>query len=268
MEALAADECDGTDPQSDCAHTCASGYEGGSVTCTGDPGASASTDGAWSVTACTNIDECTAGPGCDANAACADTDGSFTCTCNSGYSGDGTTGGTGCTDIDECGASDNCDTSTADDGQVAGVCTNTAGSFTCACNTGWTGDGTGDGSCTPDDCSANVPSGPGMSTDCDAMVTGETCTQTCAAGYADNSGVDGGSEQYTCPDGTFTGTVLTCTDIDECADTTAACGTGAHTCTESNDDGGIAVTSWECACLDGAEGGGSETACTPCAVRS
>ena len=72
-----------------------------------------------------------------------------------------------------------------------------------------------------------------MSTNCDAMVTGDTCTQTCATGYADNSGVDGGAQQYTCPAGTFTGTVLTCTDVDECADTTAACGTGAHTCGNS-----------------------------------
>jgi hypothetical protein len=41
-------------------------------------------------------------------------------------------------DTDECTAgTDNCDTNAA--------CTNTVGSFTCACNTGYNGDGT---SCT------------------------------------------------------------------------------------------------------------------------
>ena len=38
-----------------------------------------------------DINECSADPGpCDTNAACANSpDGSFTCTCNSGYTGDG-----------------------------------------------------------------------------------------------------------------------------------------------------------------------------------
>ena len=35
-----------------------------------------------------DIDECKSTP-CDKNAACVNTDGSFTCTCNTGYSGDG-----------------------------------------------------------------------------------------------------------------------------------------------------------------------------------
>jgi len=43
-------------------------------------------------TSCSDIDECTLGTdNCDANADCANTDGSFTCTCNVGYSGDGVT---------------------------------------------------------------------------------------------------------------------------------------------------------------------------------
>ena len=38
-----------------------------------------------------DIDECTDGTAnCDSNAACTDTEGSFTCTCNVGYTGDGT----------------------------------------------------------------------------------------------------------------------------------------------------------------------------------
>ena len=39
-----------------------------------------------------DIDECTAGKhNCDQNADCQDNDGSFTCTCNGGYTGDGVT---------------------------------------------------------------------------------------------------------------------------------------------------------------------------------
>ena len=36
----------------------------------------------------TDIDECLSTP-CDKNAVCANTEGSFTCKCNTGYSGDG-----------------------------------------------------------------------------------------------------------------------------------------------------------------------------------
>ena len=37
-----------------------------------------------------DIDECADGTHtCDSNAVCADTDGTFTCTCDSGYTGDG-----------------------------------------------------------------------------------------------------------------------------------------------------------------------------------
>ena len=35
-----------------------------------------------------DVDECDSNP-CDNNAACTDTEGSFTCTCNVGFSGDG-----------------------------------------------------------------------------------------------------------------------------------------------------------------------------------
>ena len=39
----------------------------------------------------TDVDECTDGShNCDANAACTNVGGSFTCACNSGYTGDGT----------------------------------------------------------------------------------------------------------------------------------------------------------------------------------
>ena len=43
--------------------------------------------------ACVDVNECTDGtPPCDTNAACENTDGSYTCTCNDGYTGDGQMG--------------------------------------------------------------------------------------------------------------------------------------------------------------------------------
>ena len=132
---------------------------------------------------CDNIDECAMGTdNCASDAACVDTDGSFTCTCNSGFEGDGTT----CTDIDECSAStDNC----ASDA----TCANTHGSFTCTCNSGFEGIGI---YCHDiDECSASA----------DNCASDATCANT------------DGSFTCTCNSG-FEGDGITCTDIDECSD--------------------------------------------------
>jgi len=112
---------------------CAEGYSKGTV-----PQASECTEfGPYSVESCDDIDECTLGT-CDANAGCNNTEGSFICFCDSGYSGDGLD----CTDDDECTlGTANCDANAG--------CNNTEGSFSCyACNSGYSGDGF---DCTDDD---------------------------------------------------------------------------------------------------------------------
>ncbi|XP_072041696.1 uncharacterized protein [Amphiura filiformis] len=85
-----------------------------------------------STTIAADINECTNGEhNCHDDATCTNTMGSFSCECNSGYSGDGTV----CIDINECTDGEhNCH----DDA----TCTNTMGSFSCACNRGYSGDGT------------------------------------------------------------------------------------------------------------------------------
>uniref|UniRef100_A0A0G4FK30 EGF-like domain-containing protein n=1 Tax=Chromera velia CCMP2878 TaxID=1169474 RepID=A0A0G4FK30_9ALVE len=162
----------------------------------------------------TDIDEClTSVDDCHVEATCTNSAGSFTCACNTGFSG---AGGVTCSDIDECGTSvHNCHTD--------GTCTNTAGSFTCACNGGYTGTGL---ACSDiDEC--------GTATDnCNALAT---CTNT------------GGSFTCACNNG-YSGDGLTCSDIDECGTATDNCNALA-TCTNT---GG----SFTCACNNGYSGDG------------
>ncbi|XP_072017415.1 uncharacterized protein [Amphiura filiformis] len=193
-----------------------------------------------------HINECSSSPdNCDANAACDNTVGSFTCGCNAGYNGDGIT----CTDINECTSStDNCDATAA--------CTNTVGSFTCACNAGYNGDGI---TCTdinecissPDNCDANAA--------CTNTVGSFTCV--CNAGYSGDgvtctdinectSSTDNCDANAACTNtvGSFTcacnagysGDGATCTDINECTSSTDNCDTNT-TCTNT-------VGSFICAC--------------------
>ena len=136
---------------------------------------------------CADIDECSTSP-CSAFADCTNTSGSYTCTCQTGYSGDGVT----CTDDDECTAgTHNCN--------VAADCTNTAGSFTCACQTGFSGDGV---TCT-------------KITTTSTTTTSTTTTST--------------TTTTTTPTTTSTTTTTTTiSDTNECTD-------GTHTCTAEQD---------------------------------
>ncbi|MCB9786920.1 MAG: DUF1929 domain-containing protein [Deltaproteobacteria bacterium] len=199
---------------------------------------------------CQDVDECgDQTDDCDANAACANTDGAYECTCNDGFHGDGQSceacaplshcqGGLTCTgpddsqcgecaagyaaplceDIDECDAVPGpCDPSA--------TCTNDDGGFACACPAGAFGDGF---TCEP--CGA-VEHCTGQVTCTDAS---DAACDDCAEGY-------GGAD---------------CQDLDECADGTDTCAPDA-VC--SNTDGG-----YDCACLPGFYGDGQS--CQGCAA--
>jgi Calcium-binding EGF domain/Human growth factor-like EGF len=79
-------------------------------------------------TGCVDTNECTTGNPCGTNAICTNIVGSYTCKCESGYTGNPPS--VPCTDFDECNAVPNrCGPN--------GVCINQVGSFQCSCNTGY-----------------------------------------------------------------------------------------------------------------------------------
>jgi hypothetical protein len=162
-----------------------------------------------------------------------------------------------CTDIDECASRvASCNTN-AD-------CTNTPGSFVCACRPGYTGDGvdcsdSDECSTGADDCSANATctNTPGsFSCACATGYAGDgvTCsdvdecragTSRCSANAICTNSV--GAFSCTCLAG-FSGDGVTCTDLDECALDTDTCDANA-TC--SNRPG-----SFSCTCKQGYAGNG------------
>ncbi|XP_068705889.1 uncharacterized protein [Montipora foliosa] len=76
-----------------------------------------------------DINECSSENECHVNATCANTKGSYNCTCKEGYGGDGKN----CSDIDECSSENNC--------HVNATCKNIIGSYNCTCKKGYGGDG-------------------------------------------------------------------------------------------------------------------------------
>ncbi len=147
---------------------------------------------------CTDVNECATADVCGVGASCANTIGSYTCSCNSGYTGASTTGAAAsCTDINECATGNGgCDPLT--------ICTNTPGSRTCgSCPSGYTG--TGATGCTDINECATGNGG------CDALTT---CTNTpgsrtcgaCPSGYT-GSGDTGCTRVLQCPP---TPTIPTC----------------------------------------------------------
>jgi hypothetical protein len=179
---------------------------------------------------CIDINECLVNnDGCDTNATCANTVGSFTCTCNDGYNGNGFT----CDDINECLVNNGgCDTNA--------TCENTEGSFTCTCNEGYTGGGV---TCDDiDECLVdNGGCGDAKAYLCENTAGSFTCS--CNEGYkldgvicvdinecnlpgtcSSNATCENseGSFTCTCNDG-YTGGGVTCSDINECVEATDDC---------------------------------------------
>ncbi|MFO0592753.1 MAG: EGF domain-containing protein [Polyangiaceae bacterium] len=139
--------------------------DGCSAECQQEPG--------WTCTGagpgtCHDIDECAMNTdNCAADAVCANTQGSFTCTCNSGFSGDGTMCTAGCGDGAK-GATEECD----DDNTMAGDGCDP----NCKVETGWMCMGVGPGSCVDiDECKSGAAMCATNET-CTNMTPGFTCT--------------------------------------------------------------------------------------------
>ncbi|XP_052806502.1 mucin-4-like [Mya arenaria] len=226
---------------------CNSGWQG--VNCDGD------------------INECNTPNVCnDANKECANTIGSYTCSCRSGYYKDAN--GT-CQDVNEC-ESDQLNT-------CEQTCTNSPGSFVCSCNTGYNVDPGNALRCVDyDECDAGVS---GCQQKCLNSVgrfscecyfgyrlndDRKTCYQVqdvCAAEFPDFGcshicKVENQQAFCLCETGYELSTDnKTCIDINECL-TSGSC---SDTATCTNKDGG-----YDCACPRGKKLANDKRTCTVC----
>ncbi|XP_028411504.1 fibrillin-3-like isoform X2 [Dendronephthya gigantea] len=203
-----------------------------------------------------DFDECIAkSHNCHQNAYCSNTDGSFNCSCMSGYFGNGTD----CEDIDECDAtSHNCHDNA--------YCNNTNGFFNCTCKKGYSGNGTDcrdidecfakshnchhNAYCNNTDGSFNCSCKSGYfgdGTDCEDIdecgVSPHNCHDNA---YCNNTN---GSFNCTCKNG-YSGNGTDCRDIDECIEKSHNCHHNAYC---NNTDG-----SFNCSCKSGYLGNGTD----------
>ncbi|KAI8482586.1 carbohydrate binding [Branchiostoma belcheri] len=207
-----------------------------------------------------DIDQCTTGTdnNCDDDATCTNTDGSFTCSCNTGYTGDGVT----CTAL-QCrtltapangflspvGANSYQDvvTFTCDQGYKLGG----ASSVTCQADRTWSAPVP---TCQPLQCPTLTAPANGFLSPVGANSYQDVVTFTCDQGY----GLDGASSVRCQADRTWSAPVPTCYHIDQCTTGTDNCDDDA-TCT--NTDG-----SFTCSCNTGYTGDG--VTCTALQCRT
>lgn len=143
-------------------------------------------------------------------------DGCFACAQEKGFTCSSATLPSTCSDVNEC-------TTDTDNCHALATCTNSTGSFSCACKAGYVGNGV---SCTDEnECTAGTDN-------CHASAT---CTNST------------GSFSCACMPG-FTGTGVACADINECTSGTHNCHAKA-TCTNT-------PGSFSCACKGGLTGNG------------
>ncbi len=204
----------------------------GGYTCT--CGAGFVLSGSGLTATCVNVNECMASAaqcgrtlGGGGVNACADTSGSYTCTCGAGFALSGTGLAATCVNVDECAAS------AAQCGRTLGgggvnACADTSGSFTCTCGPGFVASGSG-----PTATCININ---------ECMATAAQCGRTLGGGVV-NSCVDS-SGGYTCTCGagfvlSGSGLTATCVDVDECL-VAATCGTARLNCV--NNSGSYACT--------------------------
>jgi hypothetical protein len=212
---------------------------------------------------CSDINECASNNGgCDHNATCMNTAGSFTCTCNPGYSGPGTT----CTQINPCLTSNGgCDANA--------TCTNNSGFAACQCKTGYMGSGTSctqinpcltsNGGCDANATCTNNNGAPACQCKSGYTGSGTNCTQINPC-LTSNGGCDAnatctnnsGAPACQCKTG-YMGSGMTCTQINPCTTNNGGCDANA-TCT--NNSGAPA-----CQCKTGYMGSGMTcTQINPC----
>ncbi|XP_028400849.1 adhesion G protein-coupled receptor E1-like [Dendronephthya gigantea] len=191
---------------------------------------------------------------CHSLATCNNTIGSYTCTCNQGFTGNGTI----CEDFEECILDTHRCHSHA-------KCKNTIGSYTCTCNEGFTGNGS---FCEDfDECMLETHRCHSRAT-CNNTIGSYTCT--CNQGFTGNGTICEdfvecildthrchshakckntiGSYTCTCNEG-FTGNGSFCEDFDECMLETHRCHSRA-TCNNT-------IGSYTCTCNQGFTGNGT-----------
>jgi hypothetical protein len=189
---------------------------------------------------CNDINECEGTP-CAEHATCDNNDGGYTCTCATEWSGEGSDAYAACTDTNECNGAHTCTEANNPDG----VCENTAGSHNCICADGY--------EFVDDIC-----------VDIDECATGNHICEPSAVCENRNMRNDNNRYECVCPEGTEehiifgarelnprASAIVTCADIDECANGSARCHLKADcTNTEYDADSGLGYT---CSCKAGYE---------------